>query len=87
MTNPMTALPAQMIAAYFEETETYFSESKGQFLQVKDMHPTYAANAAARLMGEAHRWANEAGAGHVRHPQAWMIRQPLFLALVTRANA
>jgi hypothetical protein len=82
----MPNMPSQMISAYFEQAEQYFSESKGAFLQVREMHQTHAANAAARMVDDAYRWANEAGASDVKLPRVWMIRQPLFLALVTRAN-
>jgi hypothetical protein len=85
MTSPVMALPSQMILAYLNQTDQYFSESKGAFIQVSDMHRTYAANAAARYMREAGRWAVEAGENGP-HPAAWMIRRPLFLALVKRAN-
>lgn len=85
MATTLLALPAQMIAAYLGQTGTYFSETKGEFIEVSDMNPTYAGNAAARYISEARRWAAEAGAETVR-PQVWMIRQPLFLALVKRAN-
>jgi hypothetical protein len=87
-TMPLVALPSQMISAYFEQTDQYFSESGGVFVQVKDMHPTYAANAAARLLDYATTWAKDAGAADWdSRPKVWMIRRPLFLALVARANS
>jgi len=79
-------MPEKMISAYLDQSAQYFSESKDAFLQVSDMHPTHAANAAARYMSEAFHWAKEAGAEDVKLPQVWMIRRPLFLALVERAN-
>jgi hypothetical protein len=77
-----------MISGYLAQTTQYFSESKDAFLQVNEMHPTHAANAAARYIREACRWAAEAGAHDVAflRAQVWMIRQPLFKALVERAN-
>jgi hypothetical protein len=75
-----------LIKGYLDQTDQYFSESKSAFIQVSEMHPTYAANAAARYIREAYRWSVEAGAGDARRPQAWMMRRPLFLALVKRAN-
>jgi hypothetical protein len=86
MTSPVLDLPSQMILAYLNQTEQYFSESKESFVQVSDMHPTYAGNAAARYAREAYLWAREAGQEDQRRPQVWMIRRPLFLALVKRAN-
>jgi hypothetical protein len=86
MPNPMMALPAQMIDAYFQQTEQYYSSSKGAFVKVSEMHRTYAGNAAARYIHEAHHGATEAGAEDVLRPEVWMIRRPLFLALVARAN-
>jgi hypothetical protein len=82
----LMGLPAKMIDAYLTQTEQYYSETKDAFIRVADMHPTYAGNAAARYMREAHRWAIEAGADDVVRVQVWMIRRPLFLALVARAN-
>lgn len=79
-------LPTQMIAAYFAQTETYFSESGGTFVQVSMMHPTFAANAAAKYIRHSGRWAIDAGQGIIAQPAAWMIRQPLIPALVKRAN-
>ena len=85
MTSPITALPARMINAYFSQNEQYFSTSKEVFLKVSEMHPTHAANAAARYVADAATWALEAGVEDVA-PNIWMVRQPLFLALVRRAN-
>lgn len=79
-------LPTQMVAAYFEQTENYFSETAGAFILVKDMHPNYAANALARYIKESCHWAIDAGASST-HTNSWMIRRPLFLALVARANS
>jgi len=86
MQNPVTALPAQMITAYFTQSEQYFSSSKGEFLKVGEMHPNHAANAAASLLRDARTWVADAAAGPCL-PTTWMTRQPLFLALISRANA
>jgi hypothetical protein len=84
-TSAPAAAPTQMIAAYFVESATYFSASKGEFLQVSAMNQAHAANAAAKLLADSYRWSLEAGVT-TRNPDAWMIRQPLFLALVQRAH-
>jgi hypothetical protein len=86
MQNPVTALPTQMIAAYFRQGEQYFSASKGEFLKVSEMHPIHASNAAAQLLRDSRTWATDAGHGPIFVPTVWMMRQPLFLALVSRAN-
>lgn len=78
------AQPGVMMAAYFEQNKIYFSGSKECFLQVEDMHPAHAANAAARYLREASHWAQEVGV--YQQTAAWMIQRPLFLALVNRAN-
>jgi hypothetical protein len=75
-----------LIKGYLEQTEQYFSESKDAFLQVKEMHPRHAANAAVRYVKDAAIWADEAGVQNVTQPGRWMIQQPLFVALVMRAN-
>jgi hypothetical protein len=79
-------MSAKMIKGYLEQTEQYFSESKDEFLQVKEMHPRHAANAAVRYVKDAAIWADEAGAQDVKSPGHWMIQRPLFVALVLRAN-
>jgi hypothetical protein len=89
ITSQISGLPAQMISAYFDQTDQYYSSSKGAFVKVSEMHRTYAGNAAARYIHEAAHWVAEVegDAEAFRRPAVWMIRRPLFLALVARANA
>ncbi len=80
------SLPTQMVAAYFEQTENYFSETAGAFILVKDMHPNYAANALTRYLKESGHWALDAGVDTAQ-ANSWMVRRPLLLTLLARANA
>lgn len=75
-----------IISGYLLQEERYYSESKEAFILIDDMHPTHAANAAARYMQDAATWAVEAGEEDAARPMVWMVRRPLFLALVRRAN-
>lgn len=79
-------MSAKMISAYLGQSEQYFSESKETFLLVSEMQPAHAANAAARYIRDARTWAIEAGADDVARAQVWMVRRPLFMALVNRAR-
>jgi hypothetical protein len=74
-----------MVKAYFRQTGMYYSESKQAMLSIKDMNPVHAANAVNRLMLDADVWMKEAGETGQAVP--WMVRQPLFRALVNRAAA
>ncbi len=72
------------IKIYFQQTDHYFSESKGTLIKVADMHPTHAANVAARLLREHAHWAIERDGVASRTPR-WMMQTPLWNALVNRA--
>jgi hypothetical protein len=78
----------KMIKAYFGQSDQYYSESQEKFLQVSEMNQAHAANAVSRLMADSMIWANDAGEKTLSgsRAKAWMVRQPLFLALVMRAN-
>jgi hypothetical protein len=89
---------AAIRSIYFDQTEFYFSESKAErstkltpvdaVVKIEDMHPKHAANAAQKLLREAHIWANEAGmhTSHDSYPQLWMTTTKLFQALTWRAG-
>lgn len=74
-----------LIKAHFDQSVHYFSESGDKMIRVADMMPAYAANAARRLLTDAPTWAIDAGQD-ARNPARWMIRTPLFLALVAQAG-
>lgn len=75
-----------LIRAYFAQRAQYFSASGERMRSIVNMHPTYAANAAEKLLREAASWAYEAGVD-TRRPALWMARTPLFQALITRADS
>lgn len=79
-------MSVKMVLAYLDQAEQYLSDSKGTFLLISEMAPAHAANAAARYISDARTWAIEAGRMDMAQAQAWMVRKPLFLALVLRAN-
>ena len=74
-----------MIRAYFRQGTLYYSESKKALVLIEDMHPVHAANTAERLTMDADVWVKEAGETFTR-PEVWMWDQPMFQALVSRAN-
>lgn len=75
-----------MIKGYFSQRIQYFSERRGEFQVISQIHPKHAANAAEKLLREAEFWANESGVPMYYSPTLWMSTTPLFRALVTRAG-
>lgn len=74
-----------MIKSYFRQRIQYFSQCRGEFQVISDLHPKHAANAAEKLLREADVWAKES-AVDTEHPILWMSAQPLYRALVLRAG-
>lgn len=68
--------------AYFNQSTHYSSESRGEPVEIVTMAPTYAGNAAEKLLREARQWAPADAAW----PQLWMVNRPLFKALAKRAG-
>lgn len=73
----------RMIKAYFEQDAQYFSESKGEFKIIDQMHPRHAMNAAMRFVREADFYAKEAGMDSVP-AELWVTTTPLYRALAMR---
>lgn len=74
--------------AYFDQGIQYYSESGESLITIKDMHPTYAANAARRLLLDAPTWATESESGAASNGVAhWMMNTKLWQALWARAAA
>jgi hypothetical protein len=84
--NPITA---GLIRAYFSQGTQYYSESANAMIQIKDMHPAYAANAARRLLLDATRWARDAGQQTKggQRGAAWVLGTNLFQALTIQATS
>lgn len=70
--------------AYFDQGTQYYSQSGETLIRIKDMHPTYAANAARRLLQDAPTWAMEAEAQH--SPARWMMNTKLWQTLTAQAQ-
>ncbi len=73
----------RMIKAYFAQDVQYYSESKGTFQAIDQMHPRHAMNAALRMAREADFWAKEAGIS-IAAPELWLTTTPLYRALAGR---
>ncbi len=76
---------------YFSQSEHYVSDSKGSLIPIRVMERNHAANAARRLLADADTYAADSGQytdayGKVKSAAVWMIRQPLWQALVARAG-
>lgn len=74
------------IKIYFTQTEFYFSESKDEPVRISAMPYNYAANAARRLLADSDTWMVEADEPNITGHALWMIRTPLFQALIARAQ-
>jgi len=74
-----------LVNFYFHQTESYLSESRGEAVVIASMHPTYAANAARRLIVDGHHWAEEAGVP-ARDFARWVMGTPLWNALHRRSQ-
>lgn len=74
-----------MIKGYFQQTVQYFSECRGEFRLISELHPKHAGNAAEKLLREADFWSKEADV-QIDRPALWMTTTPIFRALVTRAG-
>ena len=72
--------------AYFDQNTTYYSESKDTLIQISDMAPAHAANAARRLLMDAATWRDEAGVNTSQAHAGWMLNTKLWQALVARAQ-
>lgn len=75
----------KMVKIYFGQTDHYMSEHHDTLIEIKDMHPTYAANAARRLLIDTHTWAAEAGQ-EGQNAVRWMLGTPLWNALHAQAQ-
>lgn len=75
----------QMVNFYFSQDENYMSEHQETLVKIADMHPTYAANAARRLLTDGYTWASDAGQDTKSYAR-WMLGTPLFRALQARAT-
>lgn len=82
---------AKLISIYLSQGTHYHSDSKGDMIPIKDMHPTHAANAARMILTEAPQWMMDAGAtergSRIKDSAVWMMNQPLWTALVQRAQS
>ena len=76
-----------MVRQYFGQVICYASETKRGPVDIAQMHPTYAANAAARLLRDATTWQFRAGVtSYAKNPNRWMIQTALWQALIKRAG-
>lgn len=76
----------ELARAYFHSGRQYLSRSQGELLEVADMPPMHAANAAGKLLREASEWAQCTGYRGAWPPELWMTTTPLFVALRERAG-
>ena len=80
----MPTITNNLIKAYFDQEIQYFSESDNAMIKIKDMHPTYAANAARRLLLDAQIWQNDA-LGEMKSSSRWMLNTKLYRALAAQS--
>lgn len=78
---------AKLISLYLSQTDHYHSDSASDMIKIADMHPGHAANAARVMLFSATQWALDAGMSPVKDVSLWMVRQPLWRALVARATS
>lgn len=82
----MTASKAKaMIAAYFNQTIHYYSESEDAMIPIAEMDPKHAANAAEAILRDAFRHAADAGV--TERPYTWAANAPLVRELWDRGQA
>ncbi len=74
-----------VVKMYLSQGEQYLSEHRDAMVNIADMHPTYAANAARKLLIDSATWATDAGQ-EAKEAARWILGTPLFRALQARAT-
>lgn len=76
----------QLISAYLDQSELYYSGSIDAMIPIAKMEPRHAANAAEKMLRDAARWATDSGHPLDKRPFSWVTSLPLYQALAVRGQ-
>jgi hypothetical protein len=78
---------AKLVNIYLSQTQHYHSDRAGAMILIEDMAPAHAANAARNMLNMATNWAVDAERTTIKSTSCWMVNQPLWKALIQRAQS